>query len=73
MVKKRDDILAAEAADPLLFPAEVAILFRVDPKTVTRWTHQGKLPFIRTIGGHRRYRTSVVMGMLNGDARSWEK
>ena len=28
------------AEDPdLMTPAEVAVLFRVDPKTVTRWGH----------------------------------
>ena len=28
---------------PLLTPAEVAIRFRVDPKTVLRWGRQGRL------------------------------
>ena len=40
-------------AEPLLTPAEVAALFRVDPKTVTRWAKAGKLTSIRTLGGHR--------------------
>lgn len=43
----------------LLTPAEVAALFRVDPKTVTRWAKAGKLTAIRTLGGHRD-RKSVV-------------
>lgn len=43
-------------AEPLLTPAEVATMFRVDPKTVTRWAKAGKLTSIRTLGGHRRYR-----------------
>jgi hypothetical protein len=30
-------------AEPLLTPAEVATMFRVDPKTVTRWAKAGKL------------------------------
>ncbi|QBI53483.1 Helix-turn-helix domain protein [Streptomonospora litoralis] len=42
-------------AEPLMTPSEVAQAFRVDPKTVTRWAKQGKLPFIWTLGGHRRY------------------
>ena len=49
----------------LLTPAEVAALFRVDPKTVTRWAKAGKLTAIRTLGGHRRYRQSEVLGLLN--------
>jgi excisionase family DNA binding protein len=51
--------------EPLLTPAEVAALFRVDPKTVTRWARSGKVPSIRTAGGHRRYRESTIRAMLN--------
>ena len=47
-----------EDPKPLLIPAEVASMFRVDPKTVTRWAKVGKLSSIRTLGGHRRYRES---------------
>ena len=43
-------------SEVLLTPSEVAALFRVDPKTVTRWAKAGKLTSIRTLGGHRRYR-----------------
>ncbi len=46
--------------DPLLTPAEVAAMFRVDPKTVKRWAVAGKLTTIRTPGGHRRYRAGEV-------------
>ena len=48
----------------LLTPSEVANLFRVDPKTVTRWAKAGKLTSIRTLGGHRRYRESEVKALL---------
>lgn len=54
-----------EEPEKLLTPAEVAALFRVDPKTVTRWAKQGKLTSIRTLGGHRRYKESEVLGLLN--------
>ena len=50
--------------DPLLTPAEVAALFRVNPKTVTRWARAGKLTAIRTLGGHRRFRTSEIRHCL---------
>ncbi len=55
----------ANDAEPLLTPAEVATMFRVDPKTVTRWAKAGKLTSIRTLGGHRRYRESEVKALLN--------
>ena len=47
-------------------PAEVAAMFRVDPKTVTRWAKAGKLASIRTLGGHRRYRAVEVEALLHG-------
>jgi excisionase family DNA binding protein len=48
----------------LLTPAEVAALFRVDPKTVTRWANAGRLASIKTPGGHRRFRESEVQALL---------
>lgn len=51
--------------DRLLTSAEVAPMFRVDQKTVSRWALTGKLPSIRTPGGaHRRYRESEVLALL---------
>jgi excisionase family DNA binding protein len=56
------DILAEE--DRFLTPGEVAALFRVDPKTVTRWAKTGRIPSQRTPGGHVRVRESVVRQLL---------
>jgi excisionase family DNA binding protein len=33
----------------------VAELLHVSPKTVSRWAQEGRLPYLRTLGGHRRY------------------
>ena len=52
----------------LLTPGEVAALFRVDPKTVTRWAASGRITSIRTPGGHRRFRESQVRALLRGDS-----
>lgn len=54
----------AGAGERLLTPGEVASLFRVDPKTVTRWASAGRIGSIRTPGGHRRFRESEVRSML---------
>lgn len=54
------------AEEELLTPSEVAKMFRVDPKTVTRWAKSGKLSSIRTLGGHRRYHANEVRGLLEG-------
>ncbi len=56
-----------ENRDRLLTPGEVATLFRVDPKTVTRWAASGRIGSIRTPGGHRRFRESEVRALLNGE------
>lgn len=53
--------------DRLLTPGEVATLFRVDPKTVTRWASAGRIGSIRTPGGHRRFRESEVRTLLSGE------
>ncbi|WP_114856508.1 BldC family transcriptional regulator [Brachybacterium sp. YJGR34] len=53
-----------EDAGQLLTPAEVAKMFHVDPKTVTRWAQAGKLTYMRTLGGHRRYRRDEVIELL---------
>ncbi len=62
--------LSAGNQEKLLTPAEVASLFRVDPKTVTRWAKAGKLTSIRTLGGHRRYKASEVKLLLQKIAPS---
>lgn len=58
--------------DPLLKPADVAELFGVSPKTITRWAITGRLPCIKTPAGHRRYRSSDVRriyeaGLVGGE------
>ena len=56
-----DQIQTPEA---LLTPSEVASMFRVNPKTVTRWARSGKITAIRTLAGHRRFRASEVQHHL---------
>ena len=53
-----------DAPEQLLTPSEVAAMFRVNPKTVTRWARAGKLTAIRTLGGHRRFRVSEIKRCL---------
>jgi excisionase family DNA binding protein len=48
----------------LLTPGEVATMFRVDPKTVTRWARAGKISAVRTLGGHRRFRATEIRRFL---------
>lgn len=50
--------------EELLTPSEVAKMFRVNPKTVTRWARSGRISAIRTLGGHRRFRASEIEKFL---------
>jgi excisionase family DNA binding protein len=63
MNNRQDNIPADER---LMTPAEGAAAFRVDSKTVSRWAKAGKIDFIRTVGGHRRFREAEVRALLNG-------
>ncbi|MDQ1500091.1 MAG: hypothetical protein QOI86_3431 [Actinomycetota bacterium] len=56
------------AEHELLTPGEVAQMFRVNPKTVTRWARSGRISAVRTVGGHRRFRSSEIHRFLE-DAR----
>lgn len=60
-------MVRAPQRERLLTPGEVATLFRVDPKTVTRWASAGRIGSIRTPGGHRRFRESEVRALLRGE------
>jgi excisionase family DNA binding protein len=48
------------ATTPHLRAAEVAELLGVSPKTISRWAKAGRLPFLRTLGGHRRYPEATI-------------
>lgn len=52
--------------DRLMTPGEVASLFRVDPKTVTRWAAAGRVGSIKTPGGHRRFSEKEVRALYAG-------
>ncbi|MBB2987873.1 BldC family transcriptional regulator [Terracoccus luteus] len=52
-------------APRLLTPGEVARIFRVDPKTVSRWAKEGRLTELRTLGGHRRFYDHEVRALLS--------
>ena len=57
-------LVTMEIPERLLTPGEVALIFRVDPRTVTRWASAGRIGSIRTPGGHRRFRELEVNDLL---------
>jgi excisionase family DNA binding protein len=48
----------------LLRTREVALLFRVSERAVTDWARRGRIPSVRTPGGHRRYPADEVWALL---------
>lgn len=55
----------SEDTPELMTPRQVASLFRVDPKTVTRWAKGGRISSIRTLGGHRRFFRAEIERLLH--------
>jgi excisionase family DNA binding protein len=52
-------------ASSYLRAAEVADILHVSPKTVSRWAKEGKLPFMKTLGGHRRYPEAEIRELVD--------
>jgi excisionase family DNA binding protein len=64
--EREDKVPMKKIPDPddrLLTRSEVADIFQVSPSTVTRWAEAGKLPSVKTLGGHRRYESKAVMAL----------
>ena len=60
----------------LLTRSEVADIFQVSPSTITRWAEAGKLPMVKTLGGHRRYEANTVLKLveqLTEETKTMEK
>ena len=56
---------SSAVGDRLLRTREVAILFQVSERAVTDWAARGRLPSVRTPGGHRRYPAAAVRQLLD--------
>ncbi|MFT5760110.1 MAG: excisionase family DNA binding protein [Alteromonadaceae bacterium] len=49
----------------LLTPSEAATLLHVAPTTIRHWAKNGRLPFITTPGGHRRFDKNDVLSLMS--------
>lgn len=56
--------VAAAFEGRLLRTREVAMLFQVSERAVTDWARKGRIPSVRTPGGHRRYPADQVKLLL---------
>jgi excisionase family DNA binding protein len=59
-------------AERLLSVADVAAMFSVDPKTVTKWADRGKVEYIRTPGGHRKFPPGQFKKLLTPRRGKWQ-
>ncbi|MBW3556962.1 MAG: helix-turn-helix domain-containing protein [Actinobacteria bacterium] len=50
----------------LLRTREVARLFQVSERTVAEWARRGRIPSVRTPGGHRLYPADQIRALLTG-------
>jgi excisionase family DNA binding protein len=64
-----DDSRSSPVSGRLLRTAEVAALFQVSERAVTDWARKGRLPSVRTPGGHRRYPAEAVEQLLVSTGR----
>ncbi len=48
----------------LLRTSDVAALFQVSERTVSEWARRGRIPSVRTPGGHRRYPADQIRLLL---------
>jgi excisionase family DNA binding protein len=60
----RERTLSRPTEPRYLRTAQVAALLSVSPKTVSRWAQEGRLPYLRTLGGHRRYPDAEIRALL---------
>lgn len=49
----------------LLTPSEAAELLHVAPTTIRHWAQNGRLPFITTPGGHRRFTRENILSLMS--------
>jgi excisionase family DNA binding protein len=58
-------VIESSEAEEYLAPGDVARLLFVSPRTVSRWADQGRIPHVVTLGGHRRFRRSDVVKLID--------
>jgi len=52
---------------PADLPAQVADILHVSRETVTRWAKAGRLPVLKTLGGHHRFPEAEIRALAAGN------
>ncbi len=59
--------------DPeFLTAGQAAAMMGVSPRTIVKWSKEGKLPHQMTLGGHRRYMRHQIQAILEKNTSSAE-
>jgi excisionase family DNA binding protein len=58
-------VTPAPGRERYLLPWEAAGILGVSRPTVTRWIRQGRLPVVRTLGGHTRLPESRIRALAD--------
>ena len=58
----------ASEGEEFLRPAEAAKLLHVSPQTISRWAKEGRIGYVVTLGGHRRFRGSEIRQLADVSA-----
>jgi excisionase family DNA binding protein len=53
-------VTPASYRERYLRSAEAAEILSVSSRTIARWAREGKLPCVRTLGNHRRFKESDI-------------
>jgi len=59
-----EDGVPASLSDELLRTRDVARAFQVSERTVAEWARRGRIPSVRTPGGHRLYPADRIRDLL---------
>ena len=65
-----DDAPTGDEGGRFLRTREVALLFQVSERAVTDWATKGRIPSVRTPGGHRRYPAAHVRSLLEASGQA---
>lgn len=68
-LRDEDGDLVEHVYEGAYTPRDASRILGVSAVTLARWSREGRIRCVHTVGGHRRYPSAVVRAALEGD---WE-
>jgi excisionase family DNA binding protein len=63
----------SDSSDPYLTPSQAARELGVSIRSVQNWCEQGLIPYVKTMGGHRRIKRSALADCVRVRAKTLEE